>query len=177
MVNAAIILAFSSFLGLSLAQPCPHVIIMEIAIRRVRLSNFRGDVVADILSQLTLGSLACVALRRVLLPDIGSSNSYFLDPRQHCLRQALDVNLGWVCGHIEDEWKHNVAIVSDHFEQDNVEWVFGFHQYEYESIHRLIPKYCAIFENDKQYIMLFPNFWRSNLRYGVAFFLIVSKWL
>ena len=74
-----------------------------------------GDVVTEILLQLTLGSSACVAWCRVLWTDVVSSSSYFLNPGQHFLLQALNGGL-----HVEsetmwvDEWRHNISIASDH---------------------------------------------------------------
>ena len=38
------------------------------------------------------------------------------------------------------EWRHNITITSDHSKYYDVDWIFGFHQYEYESDPRMTPK-------------------------------------
>ena len=53
----------------------PHTIIMRFTTRWVRQPNVRGDVVAEIFWQLILDFPACVAWRRVLYLDVGSSSS------------------------------------------------------------------------------------------------------
>ena len=93
LVNAAIILAFSSslillnFVGLSLNHT-PHIIIKSIVICGARQPNVRGDVVTEIFSQPRLASPACVVWCRVLLPDVESSNNHPLDLGKDYLFQA-----------------------------------------------------------------------------------------
>ena len=88
---------------------------------RVRQPDVRTDVIT------TLCSPACVSWHRVLLLDVRSLNSLPLNP-SHCLLQSLDEGLGVECEAMwEDEWKHNITIISDpplkHHDRD---WVFGF---------------------------------------------------
>ena len=59
----------------------------------IRQPNFGGDVVAEIFSLLRLTISTCVARRRFLLPDIGSSSSNHFDPGHHYLLHALDIGL------------------------------------------------------------------------------------
>ena len=98
----------------------------------------------EIFSQPILGFLACVAWHRVLLPDIGSSSSFPLYSGQHNLLQVLDVGL-----HVEseamweDEWRRNITIASDYPKYHDVNWVFGFLQYE--SVLRLTSRHSVIF--------------------------------
>ena len=88
--------------------------------------------VVEIFSQPRLGPLACVAWRRVVLPDVGSSSRQRHEPDQHNLPQALDVDL---CGDSEAMWENagrNVSIASDHPKHHDQDWLFGFlrvHQY------------------------------------------------
>ena len=94
-----------NFGELSLSR-APRIIIKRIVIWGIKRPDFRSDVVkVEILSQSTLCSLF------VLLPNIESPRSHRLDPGQHNLFQALDVDLYieseamW-----EDEYWHNITI-------------------------------------------------------------------
>ena len=77
-------------------------------------------------------SLTDVAWQQVLFPDTGSTISHLLDPGKHGLLQTLDDSLSvesevmW-----EDKLGHNVTIVIDHPKLPDVDWLFGFHQYQY----------------------------------------------
>ena len=68
----------------------------------------------------------------VLLLDVGSFSSHSFDQEKHKLLQVLvvghciDSEVMW-----EDEWRHDVTIVSDHPKHNDVNRVFGFHQYQY----------------------------------------------
>ena len=57
----------------------------------------------------------------------------------HCyLLQTIDVGVHVECENIwEGELRHNITITSDYPKQPNVEWVFDFHQNEYEPVLRL----------------------------------------
>ena len=112
--------------------------------------DVRADVVAEIFLQPALGSPACVAWRRVSLPDVGPSSSCPLDPGGQLFR-ALDVGLYVKDEAIwEDEWKHNVTTTSDHLKHHDVDLIFGVYQYEFEYVLRLIPKHFEIF------VLVFP---------------------
>ena len=69
-----------------------------------------------------------------------------LDPSQHYFLQALDegrrveFEAMWV-----DEARYDVTIMNDHLKYLDVNWVFGFHQYEYEPVLRMTPKHSEIF--------------------------------
>ena len=97
MLNAAIILAFSSSLVLrrvllvscSTAPSC--IIIKGIAILGVWQSDVRDHVVCR--NFLTVGSPDCVAYCRVFLPGLGFPSSHPLSPGNQYLLQALDVVL------------------------------------------------------------------------------------
>ena len=95
-----------SFVDLSLNHT-PHIIIKEIAIWEVRQPDVRGIAVAEIFSQLTLGSPASGVWSRVLFSEVGSSSGHTLDPGQHYLLQGLNVGF-----QVEskafwgDEWRH-----------------------------------------------------------------------
>ena len=56
----------------------------------------------------------------------------------------------------------------------DVDRMFGFHQYEYESVHRLTPKHSEIFGsssvNDNLYSVPFLNLTQGDLQYGSAYF-------
>ena len=101
--------------------------------------------VLEIFSLPTLVSSACVACCRVLMPDIGSSSSQPLNPgRNYFLLQALNVGLHVKTEDLwEDEWKHNITISTNHCIHHNLDWVFGFHQYE--SVLTVTPKHSEIF--------------------------------
>ena len=107
LVYAAINLAFKFifsvariFVGIFLSY-VQHIIIKGIAIRCVKWSDNRDDLVAEIFSQPRLGSPACVACRRVLLPDVGSSSSHFLYSSKNYLTRHLMYRLPcWVWGHV-----------------------------------------------------------------------------
>ena len=45
----------------------------------------------------------------------------------------------------DDEWRHNITIASDHPKHHNVDWVIGFHQYEFETVFRLTTKHSENF--------------------------------
>ena len=67
-----------------------------------------------------------------LLSDIEYSNSQSFNSVQHYLFQAFNVSLHVECVAMkEDEWRHNVIIVSDHPKYHDVDWVFDFHPYQY----------------------------------------------
>ena len=61
---------------------------------------------------------------------------------------------------------HNITIASDNLKHHDVDWVFGFNQYEYKSILRLTPECFEIFVmgvpgvNVNLNSILFPNFMR-----------------
>ena len=125
------------------------MIIQGIAISRVRRTDFRGNVITNIFRQPTLGSPTNVAWRRVLLPDIGSS-SHHLDSEQHYLsRHSIEISMlslrpywkmnGGITWLVKNEWRYNVTC--DLSKLQDVVWVFGFNQYEYESVLRLTPKH------------------------------------
>ena len=103
------------------------------------------------------GFLACVVWYRVLL----------LNPEQNCLLPAFHVDLDVECEATwEDELKHNITITSDHSKHHLVDWLFGFHQYEY--VFRLTHKYWILHigtsrMNANQHSMLFLNFYRNKL--------------
>ena len=80
-----------TFLVFCSPLPPTHIIIKGIAIGRVRRPNVKGDAIAENFWQPKLGSPACVAWRRVLLPDVGSSNSHSLDPEYHYLLQDTHI--------------------------------------------------------------------------------------
>ena len=115
-----------------LLNDIPQIITKETAIWKVRRPDVRCDVVAMIFSQPTLGSTAYMAWRRFFLPDIESSNNQSLNLRLHYALHALDAGLCvesktmW-----EDDWRHNVTLAIDHRIHHDVEWMFGFHQYQY----------------------------------------------
>ena len=87
--------------------------------------------VTEISWWIRLASFASVAWHRYLLPNLGSSSRHPLDPEQHYLLQAIDLGLYFeskaMC---EDEWRHNITIASDNLKHDDVDWVFGSHQYQ-----------------------------------------------
>ena len=56
----------------------PHI--KGVAIWWVREPDVKDEVVAEIFSQPTLGSFACVAWRRVQLLDAGSASSHLINP-------------------------------------------------------------------------------------------------
>ena len=45
----------------------------------------------------------------------------------------------------EDDSRHNVTIASDLPKHHDVDWVFGFNPYEYESVLRLTSKHTETF--------------------------------
>ena len=53
-----------------------------------------------------------------------------------------------------DEWRYNITIDGYHLKHHDVDGVFGFYQYEYESVLRLMPKHNEIFVLDFQIWML-----------------------
>ena len=83
--------------------------------------------VVEIFLQPRLGSSACVACYRVLFLETGSSSNHPHYPGQHYL-QALCVE-SEAMG--EDDWRHNFTITSDHPKHHDMDWVFGFHHYQY----------------------------------------------
>ena len=56
----------------------PHIIIEGIAMSKVKWPDVWGDMVAEIIHQQTIDSIASVACYRILLPDVHSSNSHLL---------------------------------------------------------------------------------------------------
>ena len=58
----------------------------------------------------------------------------------------------------EDESSHDITIICDHFNHYDVDWVFGFHYYEFPS--RLTQKPSFWHEWQAYY---FQSFWRSGL--------------
>ena len=110
-----------------------------------------------------MASLACVAGRRVLLPDVGSSRSYPLDPEQHYPLQILDVGV-----YVESVtmWTWMEVIASDHPNHHDVDWVFAFHQYEYKYVVRLAPKHSESFRREchaiKHPIFKFLKEWMAS---------------
>ena len=104
--------------------------------------------VVEIFCQPILGSPACVAEHRILLPDLESSSNHPHDPGQYSLFKLLDVGLRVQSDAIwKDEWRH-ITIARDHLKHHDLVWVFGFHQYEYEFVHRLTSKHSEIFVFD-----------------------------
>ena len=93
LLRCCTVLLVSLSLSLSLSQLCPTHNNQGIAIWSIKQINVRSDMVVEIFSQSSLGSPACVAWRTVLLPDVGSSSSHPLDPRQYYILLALDVSL------------------------------------------------------------------------------------
>ena len=79
--------------------------------------------VAQILSLPTLGSSACVAWRRVLLPDEGFSKRHSLNlVRVLHVGIRVDPEAMW-----DFEWRHNVTIARDNFKHHDVDWILGLH--------------------------------------------------
>ena len=69
---------------------------------------------------------------RILLLDVGSYNSYPLDPGRHCLLHAIEVSLRLESVAIlEDELRHKVTVAIEHPKHHDVDWIFGFNQYWY----------------------------------------------
>ena len=67
----------------------------------------------------------------------------------------------------EDEWRHDITIASDHPKHHDVDWVFDFYHYEYESVdwqwNTLKSSYGNFRCEYYQYNVPFPNFWTSEL--------------
>ena len=106
LVNAAVILAFSLYLVL-LRVLMNSLLTEPHTISRVRWSDIRSDVGAEIFPRLRLTSPACVAWPRDLFLDVGSSSSHPIDPGQYYLLQALYVGL-----HVEFEimWERSPSL-------------------------------------------------------------------
>ena len=88
--------------------------------------------IIKIFSQPKVDSSAWVTWRRILLLDVGYSRSHSLYPGKHSILQRINVGPRVESEAIwEAEWKHNVTIVSDHPKLHDVDWIFGFHHYQY----------------------------------------------
>ena len=113
----------------------PDTIIKAVAIWGVRGAGVKGDMFAEMFSQPRLCSVANVAWHRVLLTDVRSFSSYPLDLDQDNPLLALSVvfcvEFGAMC---EDEGRHNLSITSDQSKYHDMNWMFGFHHYEHESV-------------------------------------------
>ena len=95
----------------------------------------------------------------------------------HWHLQSLDVDLRVESEAMrEHQRKHNITIACALPKYSDLDWMFAFHQNEYESVFWLTPKTLwkfligATIINAKQYIMFFPNFWWCESVQGPAFF-------
>ena len=74
------------------------------------------------------------------------SSKQTVDSEQHYFLHTLDSHLCVESKSMwEDEWTHKITIASKQPKHQDVEWEFGFPQYEYESVLRLTPKHFEIF--------------------------------
>ena len=141
-VNAAIILAFSSSLVLHSVLLVNHALhIKGIVVKRVQQLDVRSDVVAEIFLELTLCSLACVTLHSPVA-------RCRVNQQPHSWSRAVLLPPGIWCRspfYVWDEWRNNVTINSDRAKLHFVDWMFGFCQYEYEIIFKLILKCSEVF--------------------------------
>ena len=166
--NVTIILAFSSSLGLHksfiglLFNHIPHIIIRDIAIWGVRQLIVRGDTVTEIFSTNTEFSCLC-SMAQCPVTIYRVSSCHFLNPgSKTSFGPLMQASLE------ENKWRHSVTIASDHPKHHDIDWVFGFHQFE--SIPKLTPQtlwnLCigAVSMNTKLYSMPFPNFWSNEFR-------------
>ena len=121
----------------------PYILIRGIEIRWVKRPGVgvMSSVVAEIFSQpRRVFSWLCglakgpVAICRVFQQTSSQSRSaYFF--------QAFDIGLCIKCETMwEDIQRHNVTISSDHPKYHYMNWVFGFYQYEYESVDKIWNK-------------------------------------
>ena len=109
-----------------LAQPCLRHYNQEDCNLGTKAARYWSDVIAEIFLPSKLVFPACV----VWCKDLLSSHS--LAPGQHYLPQALDVGLYAESESIwEGELRHNVIITCDHPKHHDMDWVFGFYQYQY----------------------------------------------
>lgn len=120
------------------------------------------------------------------MPNIGSSSSHLLDGRQPHLIQTLSLvhrvesEAVW-----EEEWKHDFAIIRDHFKNHEVDWMIDLYYSRYMSLDgmymsldvlKLMPEHSENFafdiSNAKQYSISFRKFWQSEKLHHDAVFLI-----
>ena len=140
-----------TFVRLSLNR-ASHIITKGIA-------DVRDYMFAEIFSRPRLGSSVCVAWLRLLFSDVGASCSHPLDPKEHNFLRLKCEAIS------EAEWRYHIIIAYDHPKHHDVDRMFDFNQYEYESVLRLIPNHSEVF------VLALPVriFLRSELHHRAPF--------
>ena len=157
LINGAVILAVN---GISqscvgpLINRAPHIIIKGIAIwgakRWCGCRNFRTT--KNGFSRYEFDMITSPVARCSVFDQPPSRSRSALSSPGTWYRLHVDCATMW-----EDKYQRNLTIASDHPNLNDVNWVFGFHQREYESVLRLTPKNIEIFAKE---LPSFPNFLR-----------------
>ena len=117
------------------------LIIKEIAVWGIWRRDIRGGMVVRIFSKWKQCSRAYVVWHSLV-----SKRRVFQQPPSWSRLSQLPQGT-WCRPYVESEamwkyeWRHNVTIASDHFKDHDMDWVFGFHQYQYNSALTLTPKH------------------------------------